>query len=209
MPSNFVLTGLANDLSRHTVDGCSVRNGQIGSGKMGTDTITRTGMMDGVCVAAISEHETSAVHKAVEIARRESGHSTDVSNADALKTAIENGKTAVSGNTAAILEPGVIDVVVDADGLPATGAEIRLDAMEHGKDLVMKNVEGDVTICACLRREEDRLGVVYFPGAGDEPSACRERIEFISAMGHRIVCAGEFKNNRLNSDDYGKSPFDA
>ena len=209
MPSNFVLTGLANDLSRHTVDGCPVRNGLIGSGKMGTDIIIRAGMMNGVCVAAISEHELSAVHKAIEIARRKGGHSTVVSNADALNTVIENGKTAVSDKAAAILEPGLTDVVTDAAGLPATSAEIGLDVMEPEKDLVMKNVEPDVTIGAYLRREEDKLGVVYSPGAGDEPSACGEQIELISAMGHRIVCAGGAKNNRLNFDYYGKSPFDA
>ena len=34
-------------------------------------------------------------------------------------------------------------------------------AMEHGKHLVMMNVEADVTIGAYLEQEADRLGVVY------------------------------------------------
>ena len=72
--------------------------------------------------------------------------------------------------------------------------------MEHGKHLVMMNVEADVTIGAYLRREADRLGVVYSLGAGDEPSSCMELIEFVSAMGHKIVCAGKGKNNPLNFD---------
>jgi predicted homoserine dehydrogenase-like protein len=72
--------------------------------------------------------------------------------------------------------------------------------MERGKHLVMMNVEADVTIGAYLRSEAERLGVVYSLGAGDEPSSCMELIEFVSAMGHRIVSAGKGKNNPLNFD---------
>ena len=72
--------------------------------------------------------------------------------------------------------------------------------MERGKHLVMMNVEADVTIGAYLAAEAKRLGVVYSLGAGDEPSSCMELIEFVSAMGHNIVCAGKGKNNPLNID---------
>ena len=73
-------------------------------------------------------------------------------------------------------------------------------AMEHGKHLVMMNVEADVTIGPYLKKQADRLGVVYSVGAGDEPSSCMELIEFASALGLRIVAAGKGKNNPLNHD---------
>ncbi len=63
-----------------------------------------------------------------------------------------------------ILENDLIDVVIDATGVPAVGAEIGLKAMEHGKHLVMMNVEADVTIGAYLKSEADRLGVTYSLG---------------------------------------------
>ena len=84
--------------------------------------------------------------------------------------------------------------------MPAVGAEIGLSAMQKGKHLVMMNVEADVTIGSLLRREAEKLGVIYSLGAGDEPSACMELIEFVTAMGHQIVCAGKGKNNPLNID---------
>ena len=93
-----------------------------------------------------------------------------------------------------------MDVVIDATGRPGVGAEIGLMAMQHGKHLVMMNVEADVTIGAYLKHEADRLGVVYTLGAGDEPSACMELIEFVSALGYTIVSAGKGKNNPLNHD---------
>ena len=200
MATNIAPTGLAKDLAQRASTGKPVRIGLIGSGEMGTDIVTRAAMMDGIEVAAISEINVPNAHKAVEIAHREAGHSLDVSTTDALNAAIEDGKCAITDNVDAILESGLIDVVIDATGIPAVGADIGVSAMERGKHLVMMNVEADVTIGSYLRREADRLGVVYSLGAGDEPSSCMELIEFVSAMGHKIVCAGKGKNNPLNVD---------
>jgi predicted homoserine dehydrogenase-like protein len=72
--------------------------------------------------------------------------------------------------------------------------------MEHGKHLVMMNVEADVTIGPYLKAQADRLGVVYSVGAGDEPSSCMELIEFVTALGLPIVAAGKGKNNPLKHD---------
>jgi len=200
MASNITLTGLARDLAERRTQGRPVRIGLVGSGEMGTDIVTRCAMMDGVDVAAITDLNLEAAHKAVEIAHQSGGHSADAASADALNKVIEGGKTAIAANVEAMLESGLIDVVIDATGVPAVGAEIGLRAMERGKHLVMMNVEADVTIGAYLKSEAQRLGVVYSLGAGDEPSSCMELIEFVSAMGHDIVCAGKGKNNPLNID---------
>jgi predicted homoserine dehydrogenase-like protein len=97
-------------------------------------------------------------------------------------------------------------VVIDATGKPGVAADYDLIAMEHGKHLVMMNVEADVTIGPYLKKEADRLGVIYSVGAGDEPSSCMELIEFVSALGLPIVAAGKGKNNPLwhdaTPDDY-------
>ncbi|AMM84219.1 SAF domain-containing protein [Martelella sp. AD-3] len=200
MASNIALTGLAKDLAKRAETGRPVRVGLIGSGEMGTDIVTRTAMMDGIEVSAIADINPTAAHKAVEIARQSRGHSRDVGSVDLLNRTIEKGETAIAEDVDLILNSGLIDVVIDATGIPSVGAEIGLKAMENGKHLVMMNVEADVTIGAYLRREAERLGVIYSLGAGDEPSACMELIEFVSAMGHRIVCAGKGKNNPLNID---------
>jgi predicted homoserine dehydrogenase-like protein len=93
-----------------------------------------------------------------------------------------------------------IDVVIDATGKPGVAADFDLLAMEHGKHLVMMNVEADVTIGPYLKAQADRLGVIYSVGAGDEPSSCMELIEFVTALGLPIVAAGKGKNNPLNYD---------
>jgi predicted homoserine dehydrogenase-like protein len=200
MPINVAPTGLARDLRARAETGRPVRIGLIGSGEMGTDIVARVAHMEGIEIGAISELNPAAATKAVDIAFREKGHAREASGTDGVNAAIEAGKVAITSDANAILNSGLIDVVIDATGIPAVGAEIGLRAMEHGKHLVMMNVEADVTIGAYLKSEADRLGVTYSLGAGDEPSSCMELIEFVSAMGHRIVAAGKGKNNPLNID---------
>lgn len=200
MPTNVALTGLAKDLAARADTGKPIRIGLVGAGEMGTDIVSRVAHMRGIEIGVISELKDGAAAKSVEIAYGDTDRVQSVSSADAANAAMEQGKVAVTNNVHALLEAGLIDVVVDATGIPAVGAEIGLQAMERGKHLVMMNVEADVTIGAYLRSEAERLGVVYSLGAGDEPSSCMELIEFVSAMGHRIISAGKGKNNPLNID---------
>lgn len=200
MPTNVALTGLAADLAGRADSGKPIRIGLVGAGEMGTDIVSRVAHMRGIEIGAISELKDGAAAKSVEIAYGNADRVQVVSTADAANAAMEQGKVAVTNNVHALLEAGLIDVVVDATGIPAVGAEIGLQAMERGKHLVMMNVEADVTIGAYLRSEAERLGVIYSLGAGDEPSSCMELIEFVSAMGHRIISAGKGKNNPLNTD---------
>ena len=198
MPINISPTGLARDLQTRADTGKPIRIGLVGSGEMGTDIVTGVAHMPGIEIGAISELRSAAAGKAVDIAYQEQGHWQEAKTVDALNAVMEQGKVAVTDNVDHLINSGLIDVVIDATGVPAVGAEIGLRAMEHGKHLVMMNVEADVTIGAYLKSEADRLGVTYSLGAGDEPSSCMELIEFVSAMGHPIVAAGKGKNNPLN-----------
>ena len=200
MATNVALTGLARDLAARGESGRPIRIGLVGSGEMGTDIVARVAHMPGIEIGAISELNLPNAARAVEIAYRRADRSREATTLDALNRAMEEGAVAVTSNVDLLLESGLIDVVVDATGVPSVGAEIGLSAMERGKHLVMMNVEADVTIGAYLRAEAERLGVVYSLGAGDEPSSCMELIEFVSAMGHRVVSAGKGKNNPLNID---------
>ena len=196
----FVPSGLAADLQQRALTGKPIRIGLIGSGMMGGDIVTQVLHMRGVVVAAIADLSVPAALRAL----REAGHGDDahrvVDTPGAFDQALLDGRIAVTQDVQLVCRSGLIDVVVDATGKPAVGAEIGLAAMEHGKHLVMMNVEADVTIGAYLKREADRLGVVYSLGAGDEPSATIELIQFVSALGYPVVAAGKGKNNPLNID---------
>ncbi len=200
MAINVAPTGLTRDLVERGKSGRPVRIGLIGCGEMGTDILTGVAQMPGIEVVVVVDRKIVNAIKAGEIAYGEGGHVREATNAAAVSAAIEAGKIAVVADAELAISNGLVDVVVDATGVPAVGAEIGLRAMEHGKHLVMMNVEADVTIGPYLKHQADRLGVVYSLGAGDEPSSCMELIEFVSAMGHTIVSAGKGKNNPLNYD---------
>ncbi|RYX93540.1 MAG: homoserine dehydrogenase [Comamonadaceae bacterium] len=198
--NGFTPSGLAADLLAHEAAGKPIRIGLIGSGMMGTDIVTQVLQMKGIVVAAIADLNVPAAIRALA----EAGHAPDahrvVETAGALEQAITDRRVAITPDAQLVCTSDLIDVVVDATGKPAVGAQIGLVAMEHGKHLVMMNVEADVTIGAYLKHEADRLGVIYSLGAGDEPSAAIELINFVSALGYPVIAAGKGKNNPLNID---------
>ncbi len=198
--TNVALTGLARDLAQRADEGRPVRIGLVGCGEMGTDIVTQVAQMRGIEVAAIADTRGERARQAVAIAQRPPESAGDAESAQAMSALIEAGRTAIVPDSSMVVTHDLVDVVIDATGKPAVGAEIGLKAMEHGKHLVMMNVEADVTIGAYLKHAAAKLGVVYSLGAGDEPSSCMELIEFVSAMGHRVVAAGKGKNNPLNHD---------
>ncbi|MDZ5698976.1 homoserine dehydrogenase [Chelativorans sp. M5D2P16] len=198
--TNVALTGLARDLARRAEEGRPVRIGVIGCGEMGTDIVTQVALMQGIEVAAIVDRRYVNAEAAIRIAGRPPESAARAASPGAMADVIRSGRTAIVGDAMQLMECADVEVVVDATGRPAAGAELGLAAIEAGKHLVMMNVEADVTIGAYLRRMADRQGVVYSVGAGDEPSSCMELIEFVTAMGHEIVAAGKGKNNPFNPD---------
>ncbi|HEY0854709.1 MAG TPA: NAD(P)H-dependent oxidoreductase [Devosia sp.] len=197
--TNVHLTGLARDLAARADAGKPIRIGVIGSGEMGTDLVTQGALMRGIEIAAVATRRPHTVRDALKIAYGDDARAAEADSPSKVSAAIEAGKTAICSAETLVTTPQ-IDVVIDATGKPGVAADYDLMAMEHGKHLVMMNVEADVTIGPYLKQQADRLGVVYSVGAGDEPSSCMELIEFASALGYRIVSAGKGKNNALNHD---------
>src|SRR5690606_35150809 len=203
--TNVELTGLARELARRADEGRPVRIGVIGSGEMGTDLVTQCMLMKGVSLCAMATRRPHTAREAVRIAYGDDSAACEADTQSGVTEAIESGRIAVTSVETMVTNP-LVDVVIDATGKPGVAADFDLLAMEHGKHVVMMNVEADVTIGPYLKKEADRLGVVYSVGAGDEPSSCMELIEFASALGYRIVAAGKGKNNALDHfavpDDY-------
>ena len=197
--TNVALTGLARELARRDDEGRPVRIGVIGSGEMGTDLVTQCMLMKGVELVAMSTRRPHTARNAVTIAYGDDSRAVEADTASKITAAIEAKKLAITSNEQLVTHP-LVDVVIDATGKPGVAADFDLMAMEHGKHVVMMNVEADVTIGCYLKQQADRLGVIYTIGAGDEPSSCMELIEFASALGYTIISVGKGKNNPLNHD---------
>jgi len=99
------------------------------------------------------------------------------------------------------LIPGLegIDMVIEATGKPAIGAETAFLSMVRGKHTGMLNVETDATVGPYLGMLAKRMGTVYTVCAGDEPAAVVELVDFARLCGCTVVAAGKGKNNPLDN----------
>ncbi len=188
------------DLARRAVDGRPVRIGLIGAGEMGTDIVTQVQLMPGLAIAVIAESRIDQAWASLDVAGIARERARLCPDARAVEEAIMSGRIALTEDATCACVAGPVDVVIDATGNPGVGAELSLTAIRHGKHVVMMNVEADVTVGPMLAREAASAGVCYSLGAGDEPSAAMELIEFVRGLGYPIVAAGKGKNNPLRFD---------
>lgn len=199
------MSALANVGFAAEVAAFAERNGPVtiglaGAGQMGTDIAVQLSLMTGVRLGAISEVRVDAALDAIVMSGRDRDDIVRASDAVAIDAAIERGRVAVTEDYKALCASGRVNVIVDATGNPNVGTLIALEAMRHGKHVVMLNVEADITIGRYLKQEARRAGVVYTGAAGDEPAATIEMVGFAQSLGFEVVAAGKGKNNPLKFD---------
>ncbi len=191
---------IAEGLARAERDGLRVRVGLIGVGQMGTDIVVQIAQMQGIEIVAAAETRSERVEDAVRMAGERSRQPLVASSQADISRAIAAGRLAVANTAEAVCRAPEVDVVIDATGNPNAGATVALTAIGAKKHMVMMNVEADVTIGAYLASEADKAGVVYTLGAGDEPTAAMELINFVRGLGYPVIAAGKGKNNPFRID---------
>lgn len=193
-------TGLAADLASRDEAGNPVRVCIIGAGEMGTDLVTAIRQMRGVEIASIVDRSLTRAKPAMEIAGYDDSASQICDTASAIGKSYEAGRIPIVQDAHQALSHDLVDVVIDATGVPEAGAELGLASLEAGKHLVMMNVEADVTVGAMMQDIAARKGLVYTIGAGDEPSSVMEMYDWVTALGYPVIAAGKGKNNAFRID---------
>ncbi len=112
--------------------------------------------------------------------------------------AIRAGKRVVSGSCLLPAQVDALDIVSDCTWSPSFGAEVAANAIEHGKDVVLINIEADVTVGRELNRMAREAGVLYSVSSGDEPGCLIELYDFVTSLGYEVIAIGKGKNNPLN-----------
>ena len=198
--NSITQVGLAAELAAFDKTHGPITIGLAGTGQMGTDIVVQLSLMVGVRLGAICEVRRDMAEAALLLTGREGGSFIHANTAAAVESAIAAGRVAISEDYRAVCAAGQIDVIIDATGNPNIGTMIALEAMRHGKHVIMLNVEADITIGRYLKAEARRAGVCYSGAAGDEPAATLEVIGFAQALGLEVVAAGKGKNNPLKFD---------
>ena len=91
----------------------------------------------------------------------------------------------------ALIEHPDIEVIIEATGDPGTGIKLCQAAIDHGKHVVMVNVEADALAGPLLARQAREKGVVYSLAWGDQPALICEHVDWARACGFNVVAAGK------------------
>ncbi len=111
--------------------------------------------------------------------------------AASLDDAVKQRATHVTADAEALIECPGIEVIVEATGIPEAGIVHAIKAIEHGKHIVMVNVEADALAGPLLARKAKAAGVVYSLAWGDQPALICEHVDWARACGFKVIAAGK------------------
>ena len=178
---------LSRVLAQRAADGKPIRIGQIGAGKFGTMFLSQVRLTKGMHLVGLAD---LLPERAKERLTGVQWPETQI-DASSLGEAIKTGKTHITDNSMALIENPEIDVIIEATGDPATGIRLCLAAIEHGKHVVMVNVEADALAGPFLARRAEEKGVVYSLAWGDQPALICEHVDWARTCGFEVVAAGK------------------
>jgi predicted homoserine dehydrogenase-like protein len=173
-------------LQRETA-GRPVTVGVIGAGKFGTMFLAQARLTRGLHVAAVADLNIERARKQLAAA----GWPAEQVAANSLGDAIKTRATHITADADALTGFAGIEVVVEATGIPEAGIKHALDAIAHGKHVVMVNVEADALAGPLLAQKARAAGTVYSLAWGDQPALICEHVDWARACGFKVVAAGK------------------
>jgi predicted homoserine dehydrogenase-like protein len=111
----------------------------------------------------------------------------------ALEEAVAAGRPAVCEDALLLCRAEGIDAIVEVTGAVEFGSRVVLEAIEHGKHVVLMNSELDGTLGPILRVRADRAGVVYSASDGDQPGVQMNLFRFVRGIGVKPLVCGNVK----------------
>ncbi len=178
---------LSRMLAARAAAGHPVRVGQIGAGKFGTMFLSQARLTAGLHVAGLADLAPDRAKKRlIDI-----GWPAEQFSAASVSEAVTSGRTCVTEDALAVITHPAVEVVIEATGDPATGIRLALEAIRHGKHIVMVNVEADALAGPLLAARAREAGVVYSLAWGDQPALIAEHVDWARACGFKVVAAGK------------------
>lgn len=179
-------------LQERESEGNPVRVGMVGAGFMGSGIALQIQQsVPGMELVAISNRHPEKAEEAY----REAG----VDDVRAVETPAEveeladSGGHGVTDDPTALCRAGNLDAVIEVTGAVEFGARVALDAIRHGKHVVLMNAELDGTVGPILKGYADREGVVITNADGDQPGVIMNLYRFVKGIGVEPRLCGNIK----------------
>lgn len=179
-------------LARRAAQGRSIRIGLVGAGFMARGIALQVALsVPGMRVAAIANRHLDGALRAYAEAGAHQAQAID--SLPALERAIARHQPAVTEDALLLCQAQGIDAIVEVTGTIEHAAHVTLQAIAHGKHVVLMNAELDGTIGPILKTYADRAGVVLTSADGDQPGVMMNLYRFVRGMGVKPVLCGNIK----------------
>ncbi len=186
------------ELRKRELDGNPIRVGASAIEWMGGGFVAAMAHVPGMELSLLANadlDEAVQAYLATGVVRDKIAEADTPEGAEGL---IQAGKRVITSDVTLAARVPSLDIVTDSTWSPAIGAEVAHACIEHGKDVVLVNIEADVTVGHILKKKARDAGVLYSVSSGDEPGCLMELVDFVQCMGHEIITIGKGKNNPLD-----------
>jgi len=190
---------LRQALLKRQAEGNPIRVGSSGAGWMGSGFVAQMRYVPGMEVIVLGDPEVESARAAFVAAGVAPDRIVETDAPGPAMDALRAGKRVVTGSNTLAAQLEDVDIVADVTWSPAVGAETAHACIRHGKDVVLINIEADVTVGHMLHKLAREADVLYTVSSGDEPGCLMELYDFVTSLGYEVVVIGKGKNNPLNS----------
>lgn len=118
---------------------------------------------------------------------------TEVASIEQAEAAIAAGATVVTDDPSVLTRADGVDAIIEVTGAVEYGANVALDAIEHGRHVVLMNAEVDATVGPILARYAAQRGVVLTGCDGDQPAVQMNLVRFVRSIGLEPRLCGNVK----------------
>ncbi|MGZ5650462.1 MAG: NAD(P)H-dependent oxidoreductase [Usitatibacter sp.] len=174
-------------MTKRGAEGRPVRVVMIGAGKFGSMYLSQARRTPGIHMLAVVDLAPDRAR--ASLARV--GWEAAKFGAKSLDDAQRSGATFVTDDVDRAIAHPATEVVIDCTGHPPSGIAHVLACCEHGKHIVMVNVEADALAGPLLARRATSAGVVYSLAYGDQPALICELVDWARTAGFTVVAAGK------------------
>lgn len=187
-------------LVRRQEEGNPIRVGASAIEWMGSGLIAAFRHVPGMKISAVANQDVEEGIRALRSAGTPADQIVTCDEPAQIDQEIRNGKIVVTSDPRSLAQVDALDIVTDSTWSPAIGADVAESCIEYGKDVVLVNIETDVTVGRILKKKAAEAGVIYSVSSGDEPGCLMELFDYVNSLGYQVITIGKGKNNPLNTD---------
>jgi predicted homoserine dehydrogenase-like protein len=158
-----------------------IRVGMIGAGFMGRGLLNQiVNSVPGERLVAVYNRH---LERAIDAYRYGGLEPVIVETPGELEDAIGHGRPAVTEDWTLLTRSSQIDALVDVTGAVEFGAQMVMDAFDHGKHVILMNAELDATVGPILQVYARKAGVILSACDGDQPGVEINLYRYVKGLG--------------------------